>query len=221
MAKEKPTTEELQVAFDLGDEPPDSAQASPAKKAQANPGGKLVKNRRDGQDAAGGNAKEKKAAKTPGSKPVSAAKDTPTISIAGEDGPSETPPEKTATPPPEQPMATEPAAGNGAEHAGRPPVEIPAGEEVRGEVQAGEEMGSEEMVSEEHDGEEMGSEEHDGEEHDGEEQAGEEPERFIQLINNQDGCWKVLSDGERVDLSDQEWRAELARHFKRETRAGG
>ena len=74
----------------------------------------------------------------------------------------------------------EPAPGNGTEPAGRPPMEIPA---------------SEEMDS-------------------------EETERIIQLINNREGCWKVLPGGERVALSDQEWRSELARHFRRGTPAG-
>lgn len=40
----------------------------------------------------------------------------------------------------------------------------------------------------------------------------EEPsEKVSELANTAEGCWKLLSGGERVDLSDQEWRQELAR----------
>ena len=43
------------------------------------------------------------------------------------------------------------------------------------------------------------------------------PDRVIRLINNREGCWKVLADGDRVELSEEEWRIELGRQFKRET----
>ena len=33
----------------------------------------------------------------------------------------------------------------------------------------------------------------------------------MELGNTQDGCWKVLGDGERVEISDEEWRKELTR----------
>ena len=228
MAKENPPAKDLQVAFDLGNEasdpPPDRTGA--AKKARAKPAkpdGKLVKNRDGGGGAAGERGGERQSANPPLAKPVTAAqsapsesdgeksapphlpatkaepatappaKDAPTLSAAGEDGAPASSPKKDAAPRPEQPMAAkepEPAPGNGAEPAGRPPVEIPA---------------SEEMDSEEMDSEEMDS---------------EETERIIQLINNREGCWKVLPGGERVALSDQEWRSELARHFRRGTPAG-
>ncbi len=41
--------------------------------------------------------------------------------------------------------------------------------------------------------------------------------RLVKLVNNQEGYWKVLEDGRRIDLSEEEWRMELARHFKRES----
>ena len=33
----------------------------------------------------------------------------------------------------------------------------------------------------------------------------------MELGNDQDKCWKVLADGERVEISDMEWRKELTR----------
>lgn len=44
----------------------------------------------------------------------------------------------------------------------------------------------------------------------------EPPVRVARLVNDQEGCWKVLETGEKVALSDEEWRAELAHHFRRE-----
>ena len=41
--------------------------------------------------------------------------------------------------------------------------------------------------------------------------------RLVKLVNNQEGYWKVLEDGRRSDLTEEEWRMELARHFKRES----
>ena len=41
--------------------------------------------------------------------------------------------------------------------------------------------------------------------------------RLVKLVNNQEGYWKVLEDGRRIDLTEEEWRMELARHFKRES----
>ena len=32
-----------------------------------------------------------------------------------------------------------------------------------------------------------------------------------ELGNTAEGCWKVLADGQRVELSDKDWRKELAR----------
>ncbi len=32
-----------------------------------------------------------------------------------------------------------------------------------------------------------------------------------ELVNTAGGCWKVLADGQRVELSDKDWRKELAR----------
>ena len=32
-----------------------------------------------------------------------------------------------------------------------------------------------------------------------------------ELGNTSDACWKVLADGERIEISDQEWRKELTR----------
>ncbi len=34
--------------------------------------------------------------------------------------------------------------------------------------------------------------------------------KVSELANTEEGCWKVMSDGERVELTDQEWRKELA-----------
>ena len=36
------------------------------------------------------------------------------------------------------------------------------------------------------------------------------------LANGPDGCFKIVDDGETVKLSEEEWRLELARIFKRE-----
>ena len=33
----------------------------------------------------------------------------------------------------------------------------------------------------------------------------------MELGNDRESCWKVLADGERVDISDSEWRKELTR----------
>lgn len=41
--------------------------------------------------------------------------------------------------------------------------------------------------------------------------------RLVKLVNNQEGYWKVLEDGRRIDLTEEEWRMELARVFKRES----
>ncbi len=42
-------------------------------------------------------------------------------------------------------------------------------------------------------------------------QSGEE--QVAELHNTKEGCWKVLEDGRRVNLSQSEWREELARIF--------
>ncbi len=58
---------------------------------------------------------------------------------------------------------------------------------------------------------------------DADEQAasGEAPEeegpRIVRLISNSEGCWKELEDGRRIDLSEEEWRTELARQFRKDT----
>ena len=36
-----------------------------------------------------------------------------------------------------------------------------------------------------------------------------------ELTNGSDGCWKVLADGERGSISDEEWRQELTRLITR------
>jgi hypothetical protein len=54
--------------------------------------------------------------------------------------------------------------------------------------------------------------------------AGEEPTEqdstptvtVTQLANTGEGCWKLLSDGQRIKLNDDEWRKELARLFSRD-----
>lgn len=43
------------------------------------------------------------------------------------------------------------------------------------------------------------------------ESAGLSANRVSELGSTQDGCWKVLADGERVEISDKEWRKELTR----------
>ena len=43
------------------------------------------------------------------------------------------------------------------------------------------------------------------------EHAGEEENPVTELINTNEGCWKVLADGSRVELTDSEWRKELTR----------
>ncbi len=40
--------------------------------------------------------------------------------------------------------------------------------------------------------------------------------RVLRLVHSAEGCWKELEDGQRVDLSETEWRSELARQFKHE-----
>jgi hypothetical protein len=47
-----------------------------------------------------------------------------------------------------------------------------------------------------------------------------EQDPVVQLINSAAGCFKVLESGERVALSDAQWRLELARHFKQGKAAG-
>ncbi len=219
MAKENPPAKEMQVAFDLGDEAsnPPSTQAGAAKKARANPEkptGKLVKNREGGRGAARERVGEKQAAKPPVSKPVTAAQsDSPKPDPSKPMAPHipETKAEPTKSPPannaPIISIADESGSPKSRPEKGatpqpeRPmPVKEPEPATGNGAEPAGhppvEIPASEEM-------------------------AGEETERIIQLINNHEGCWKVLSGGERVALSDQEWRSELARHFRRETPAGG
>lgn len=51
----------------------------------------------------------------------------------------------------------------------------------------------------------------------GGEREGEQPPivAVTELGNTADGCWKVLRDGERIVLTDQEWRVELARLLAR------
>ena len=42
-------------------------------------------------------------------------------------------------------------------------------------------------------------------------EPGERPDSGIaQLVNGSGGCWKILSGGERVDLTEEEWRQELS-----------
>lgn len=40
-------------------------------------------------------------------------------------------------------------------------------------------------------------------------------EVVVELVNNHQGCWKVLDDGERVELSEEEWRQALSRQFRK------
>ena len=47
------------------------------------------------------------------------------------------------------------------------------------------------------------------------EQAVEPGPTVIELTNGSDGCWKVLAGGERVSISDEEWRHELTRLITR------
>ena len=232
MAKEPPPANELQVAFDLGEEVsnPPPAQADAAKNARANPAepaGKRVKKREGGGGPAEAPAKKEKAAEPLVSKTAAAdqsdlpkpvppkpgplkpiapqipeanakpansplTQDAPVISVADEAGSPESQAVKDSTPQPERPMPDqkpELAAGNGSKPAEHPPAEIP-----ENEAAASEEMAAGEISS-------------------------EETEKIIQLINNKEGCWKMLPGGERVALSDEEWRSELARHFRRETPA--
>jgi hypothetical protein len=41
--------------------------------------------------------------------------------------------------------------------------------------------------------------------------AASEPARVAELVNGRDGCWKRLTTGENVPLSETEWRLELSR----------
>ena len=41
--------------------------------------------------------------------------------------------------------------------------------------------------------------------------------RVQELGNTTEGCWLVREGGERVELSDAEWRKELAHLFRKET----
>ncbi len=41
----------------------------------------------------------------------------------------------------------------------------------------------------------------------------------LELANTTAGCWKVLENEERVELSDADWRRELAHLFRREAPA--
>lgn len=41
--------------------------------------------------------------------------------------------------------------------------------------------------------------------------------RVLRLVHTAEGCWKELEDGQRVELSEADWHAELARHFRRNT----
>lgn len=52
------------------------------------------------------------------------------------------------------------------------------------------------------------------------EEAPAEPEaRVLELANTTAGCWKVVDGEERVELSDAEWRQELAHLFRKEAPA--
>lgn len=51
---------------------------------------------------------------------------------------------------------------------------------------------------------------------------GTDPNRILKLVNTKDGCWKILPDGKRIALSEEEWRAELTSQFKQgEFSSGG
>ncbi len=45
-------------------------------------------------------------------------------------------------------------------------------------------------------------------------------ESVTELANTQDGCWKVGGKGERVELTDAQWREELARLLAHRPTAG-
>lgn len=43
--------------------------------------------------------------------------------------------------------------------------------------------------------------------------------RVLELVNATDGCWMVVEGGTRIELSDGEWRKELAHLFRKEAPA--
>ncbi len=50
----------------------------------------------------------------------------------------------------------------------------------------------------------------------GDDEPAPEPGPLVtELTNGSDGCWKVLAGGERVSISDEEWRQELTRLIAR------
>ncbi|MEE8394499.1 MAG: hypothetical protein V3S29_00475 [bacterium] len=42
----------------------------------------------------------------------------------------------------------------------------------------------------------------------------------LELANTEDGCWKVLEGGQKVEITAAEWRKELARLFAKSGAAG-
>jgi hypothetical protein len=52
------------------------------------------------------------------------------------------------------------------------------------------------------------------------EQVPAKPEvRVLELVNSTEGCWMVVEGDGRVELSDAEWRKELAHLFRKEAPA--
>lgn len=48
-----------------------------------------------------------------------------------------------------------------------------------------------------------------------EEEPAPPPERITQLMNATDGCFKVVADGEKIELTDAEWQDALVEVFRR------
>lgn len=203
MSKDKPEAEEIQFTFDLNDGDAEQAKAAKpsaekpnsASKPTASPveksAGKLVKRR------GGGNAEAREEARPP------------IQAVVAESAPAET--EQAGT---EQTEAQAPDRGNGIAAAHEPSIEV--GEEAASvaelptkpapaPVPAGNGVDTAPAAAVTEAAPPAESE------------AMENGVRVVQLINSKDGCWKLLSDGERVALNDEEWRIELARQFKRES----
>lgn len=48
-------------------------------------------------------------------------------------------------------------------------------------------------------------------------EATDDPPVVLELVNAHDGCWMRLANGEKVELTDHQWRQEMSRLIARKT----
>ena len=40
------------------------------------------------------------------------------------------------------------------------------------------------------------------------------PPKVLRYVNDKSGCWAELEGGQRIELSEEQWRQAIAKHFK-------